>query len=164
MKLLLSLLACLYAIPSYAVQAQTAHLPSNYVDVINKWIKHDNIRTKPRWAPYAEIDGDSVYIYIGDLDSDGDDDCLASYNMAFGGNSVTQIWTVFLNNNGKLSKGYKHEVGFSATGGEMMNEPTIRNSVIECTTTIWKEDDAGCCPTGEGQAKYVFSKKKLKRL
>ena len=160
MKHLLIAVFCLIAIP-FCVRAQTKSLPSNYTEVVGKWIGEDNARTKPKRAPYAEIDGDSIPIYVADLDLDGDDDCLALYNVSYGGNAVTQYMAVFINKNGKLSKGYKNETG--GTGQSMIDSITFQNGVIVCSTTVWKEDDAQCCPSGKGTLKYVFRKGKIKR-
>jgi len=130
--------------------------------IVNKWIKSDNLRTKPKGASYAIVDLDTATIYIGDVDSDGDDDIVADYGVTYGGNAITQFLTVFLNNKGKLSKGYKKEVGM--TGVVMVDSIVIENGEIICTTLVWQGDDSQCCPSGEGFVKYVFRKGKIKRL
>jgi hypothetical protein len=149
----------LSVVANHSLHAQA--LPSNYSEIVNKWIKADNARTKPKGAPYAEVDMDTATIYIGDVDSDGDDDIVADYGVTYGGNAVTEFLTVFVNNNGKLSKGYEKEVGM--TGRVMLDSIAIENGFIVCTTSVWKKDDAQCCPSGEGAVKYVFRKGKIKR-
>lgn len=160
MKILMVLSFVLAAFSSASLHAQSG-LPRNYVQTINAWVEKENARTKPEDALYAGVDGD-ITIVTGDLDGDGDDDCIANYGVTYGGNALTDYLTVFINTKGKLSEGYAEAVG--STGSEVIDSISISNGVIVCTTYLWKEDDGYCCPSGKGKVSYVFRNGKLEKL
>lgn len=160
MKILIFFSLVVAVLSSASVHAQSG-LPSNYARIINDWIEKDNARTKPADAEYANVDGE-VTILTGDLDADGDDDCLANYGVTYGGNALTDYLAVFINTNGKLSEGYTEAVG--STGTEAIDSISIHNGVIVCTTYVWKSDDGYCCPSGRGKVSYVFRQGKLEKL
>ncbi len=160
MKMLIFFSLVVVVMSSASIHAQS-RLPSNYVRIINDWIGEENARTKPADAEYASDEGD-VTILTGDLDGDGDDDCVANYGVTYGGNALTDYLAVFINTNGKLSEGYTEAVGI--TGAEVIDSMSIHNGVIICTTYVWKSDDGYCCPSGKGKVSYVFRQGKIEKL
>lgn len=99
-----------------------------------------------------------------DLNHDGIPDTAVLYTLegAHGSNNYTQYLAVFLRVNGRLIP-----VANQPVGGKLYREieiKAIKDNVILCDTMDYAENDATCCPTIKGKARYVLEGKKLKEL
>lgn len=107
---------------------------------------------------------DARKIIAGDLNQDGTPDLAVLYTIEGqgGSNNYVQYLAVFARVKGRLL-----HVAHTAVGGKTHRSvelEAIRKNVIIIKTLNYGADDAACCPSKAGAARYALANGKLKQL
>ena len=132
-----------------------AHAQNSDAAVISKFIA----------AQARELHGqeyrDARKVLTGDLDHDGVADAAVLYTIEGmnGGNNYVQYLAVFLRENGKLVA-----AAHTVVGGKLNREVSlqaIQDGVIVFRTKSYAKNDAACCPSKPGTARFALADGKL---
>jgi hypothetical protein len=130
--------ALLGAAPPAAAQAPERLLRAE----MNRIAREMNATALPPWARHAQAD----------LDGDGVRDRLALFTIEGmnGGNNYSFFLAV------QLSASRWRPV-VEGIGGKLMRQPDalrVEGRIIVVPMRVWTDADPGCCPTGEGVARF----------
>jgi len=109
--------------------------PSGAGDAILAWVQQDTS---------GNMIGDPE-IFYGDFNGDGAADALAHYLTPLGGSNFNVNWALFRNESGAMTFVRRDESVF----GTEPRDVVFANGSITLTTTMPREGDPRCCPTGE---------------
>jgi hypothetical protein len=123
-----------------------------------------NFITKQARKEKADEDADSRQILRGDVNGDGKMDAVAVYTLeGFGeGNLYRQYLIVFLGN-GKTFRYAAHQ----SVGGKdnrTLTLNSVKSGKINFETLRYAPNDASCCPSRKGRARFILSQGKLKEI
>ena len=107
---------------------------------------------------------DARKVIAGDLNHDGAPDIAVLYTIEGqnGTNNYVQYLAVFARIKGRLT-----HLTHTVVGGKTYRSvelETIRNNVIIIKTLNYGANDAACCPSKAGSARYALVKDKLKQM
>ncbi len=107
---------------------------------------------------------DARKVIVGDLNNDNTPDLAVLYTLEGQNqsNNYVQYLAVFVRVKGKLVA-----VTHNAVGGKShraVELESISNGVILLKTLTYAAQDAACCPSKKGTARYVLVKRRLKEL
>ena len=155
MKILLAPLLLLFSIclSSYAFFSQNTD-----TSVINKFISNQAAREA------GQEYEDARKVMSGDLNNDGIPDLAVLYTIEGqnGTNNYIQYLAIFVRFKGQL-----RVITHTAVGGKSRRAvelESISKNVILFKTLNYSEQDAACCPSKKGEARYVLVKGRLKQL
>jgi len=118
--------------PTVAQSADAA--PAGGEDAIRAWVQQDT---------GGNMIGDAE-IFYGDFSGDGAADALAYYLTPLGGSGFNVSWALFRNEGGAMTFVRREE----AVYGTEPRDVVFANGSITLTTTMPREGDPHCCPTG----------------
>lgn len=115
--------------------AQSADAPpAGGEDAIRAWVQQDT---------GGNMIGDPE-IFYGDFSGDGAADALVHYLTPLGGSGFNVNWALFRNESGTMTFVRREE----AVYGTEPRDVVFANGSITLTTTMPREGDPHCCPTG----------------
>ena len=101
----------------------------------------------------------------GDINHDGKEDVVVLYSLE-GFSGGTNLWiqylAIFTNRGGKLVYAAHQSVGGKNQRTLLLK--SIAKNRINFDTQEYLGQDASCCPSGKGQATFIFSSGKLKEI
>ena len=150
------LLPCLILLCVFLpVQAQNDGIET----VVDKFIARQEKREKA-----VEVK-DTRKVLRGDVNHDGKEDAVVLYSLE-GFHGGTNLWiqylAVFANRGNKLVDATHRSVGGKNQRGLLLE--SIAKGQINLDTQEYLRQDASCCPSGKGHARFVFSNRKLKEI
>ena len=103
-------------------------------------------------------------IIRGDLNGDGKEDVAVLYTLeGFGGtNLYLQYLAVFINRGNKFVYATQRRVG--GKNQRILELKSIAKGQINFETQEYLRQDASCCPSGKGHARFTFNNGKLKEI
>jgi hypothetical protein len=121
----------------------------------NAWIASHAMRVK------GEAPKENRFHCEGDLNADGHADVVVVYTIegVGGGNDWTQYATVLVAQPPGYSATAPKEVGGKSV--RAVDSCTITDKVIELALKEYAPEDASCCPSKPGRARYAFAGGKL---
>ena len=121
----------------------------------NAWIASHAMRVK------GEAPKENRFSCEGDLNGDGKTDVVVVYTIegVGGGNDWTQYATVLAAQAPGYSATTPKEVGGKSV--RAVDSCTITDKTIELALKEYAPEDASCCPSKPGRARYVFAGGKL---
>ena len=135
--------------------AQGADAPAAWQGFANAWIASHAMRVK------GEAPKENRFSCEGDLNGDGKADVVVIYTIegVGGGNDWTQYATVLLAQPPGYSATAPKEVGGKSV--RAVDSCTITDKTIDLALKEYAPEDASCCPSKPGRARYVFAGGKL---
>jgi hypothetical protein len=153
-----SVFAVVLFIIGFCIGSSVAIADNADTALINSFISKQAEREK------GEEYEDARKILAGDLNRDRAPDLAVLYTIEGqdGTNTHVQYLAVFIRMKGRLLP-----ATYTAVGGKSRRSvelKSIKNNVILLNTLNYTPDDAACCPSKKGSARYVLANKKLKEL
>ena len=112
----------------------------------------------------ADEDVDSRVFLHGDVNGDGKRDIVAQYTLeGFGGGNLYRQYLVVFLNSGKSFRYATHQ-SIGGKDNRTISLDSIKDGKINFETLEYAPDDASCCPSKKGKARFVFSQGKLKEI